>query len=38
MTQMNLSLKQKQNHGHRGTDGWLPRGGFRGKDAGGVWG
>ena len=28
MTQMNVSVKQKQTHGHRGF--WLPRRGVRG--------
>ena len=27
MTQMNLSMKQKWNHGHRKADWWLLRGG-----------
>ena len=37
MTQMNLSVKQKQNHRQR-TEWWLPGGGSWGKDGGGGWG
>ena len=37
MTQMSLSMKQKQTHGHR-EQTWLPRGRRRGEGGGGSLG
>ena len=34
---MNLSMKQKQNHGHREQTGGCPRGGDWRKDGVGGW-
>ena len=38
MTQMNLSMKQKQNHGHREQIGGCQGGGGSGKVGVGGWG
>ena len=38
MTQMNLSMKQKENQGHREQTGGCEEGGAWGRDGVGVWG
>ena len=38
MTQMNLSMKQKQNHGHREQTGGCQGGGGWGRGGVGGWG
>ena len=35
---MNLSMKQKQNHGHREQNGVCQGGGVWGRDGVGAWG
>ena len=37
MTQMKLSMKQKQNQGHRDQTGGCQGGGLWGRDGEGVW-